>query len=155
MALSPTSSKGASAASAPGYELDYAEATANVTISATSEATATTIVSGAAVTYDGSTVVLIECFVPVIEPNSGAAARAIVPVLYDGATSLGFLAQAINQVAANLQDVPLYAARRLTPSAAAHTYSLRAYATVANASAKCGAAGAGNYQPAFIRITRV
>jgi hypothetical protein len=45
--------------------------------------------------------------------------------------------------------------RRLTPSAATHTYSIRAYTNTGTADMQAGAGGSGAKAPMFIRITRV
>jgi hypothetical protein len=45
--------------------------------------------------------------------------------------------------------------RRLTPTAAAHTYSVRGTVASGTGIAVGGAGGAGNYAPGFIRISRV
>lgn len=138
----------------PGYEFDYAQTTSVATISATTEATANTIVSGAAVSYDGSTVVLIEAFIPEIY-TSTVVTEDLLVCLFDGSTSLGLLMDLrTNDAGRTLWSGTLQ--RRLTPSAASHTYSIRAYVSSANTGgAGGGAGGTGNLLPAFIRQTKV
>ncbi len=150
-------SAGAAAANAwkypPGYEFDYAQITSNASITATTEATANTVVSGNAVTYDGSTIVLIHAFAPLVAPGTGAV--WIRFQLYDGSSSIadtwGYW-----QPASPPEYVPVNLFRRLTPSNASHTYSLRAYQANSNTGTVfAGAGGSGNVVPAFIRITKV
>lgn len=137
----------------PGYELDYVEVTSSPTATATSEATASTIITGSAVTYDGSTIVLIEMFCPWVQNPVGVD---LFVVLYDGSSSIGKISLGNSPDATNfIRPNAFNASRRLTPSAAAHTYSMRAYVTSGTATFGCGAGGSGNYMPAFLRITKI
>ena len=135
----------------PGHEFDYVEKTSDTSITATSAATANTIVTGNAVTYDGSTPVIIEFFTPAIntEPTGGSLCFV---VLYDG-TGIGTLAIQRTPASAN-DDKAAYVRRRLTPSAASHTYSIRAYVSAGTSNVSAGAGGVGVTMPAFIRITK-
>ena len=135
----------------PGFELDYVELTAGVTVSATSEATATTIVSSNAVTFDGATAVIIEVFLP---GDSNAASQQNNFVLYDGASSIGIW-DITNTSASGTLEYAQVLKRKLTPSAAAHTYSVRGYKLVGASSfiIQAGAGGSGNTMPGYIRIT--
>jgi hypothetical protein len=128
------------------------EFTAPVTISATTEAGANTVVTGTAVSYDGSTAIVVEFFAPYLE-TSATSGDIIACWLYDGASSIGLLAM-VRTPAASANRVPCHAHRRLTPSNASHTYSIRASRTSANGSVDAGAGGNGNHMPGFIRITR-
>lgn len=134
-------------------EYDYIEFTAPVAISATTEATANTVVTGSAVAYDGATAIVIEFFAPYY--NQGTATNAIDLVLYDGSSSIGILSSSGADTTTAHRHGPVYASRRLTPSAASHTYSIRAFITGgANGNVQAGAGGNGNWMPGFIRITR-
>jgi len=53
----------------PGYEFDYAEFTSPVTLAGTTEGAATTIVTSNAITYDGSTIVMIQAYIPNLVNN--------------------------------------------------------------------------------------
>ena len=138
----------------PGFQFDYAEFTAAVTITASTEGTAQTIVAGNSVTYDGATAVLIEFFAPTIQANTAGIVRVI---LLDGATSLGWLTNDNRgAIAQNNNYFGPRLARRLTPTAAAHTYTIAAFN---NAGAEttifgAGVGGSGNIVPGFIRITK-
>ena len=149
--LSASSGTAASWKYPPGFELDYVELTAGVTVSATSEATATTIVSSNAVTFDGATAVIIEVF---LVGDSNGASQQNNFVLYDGASSIGIW-DITNTSASGTLEYAQVLKRKLTPSAAAHTYSVRGYKLVGASSfiIQAGAGGSGNTIPGYIRIT--
>lgn len=182
MALSPTSSRGGSglgsvtltgtpaagqaivatgAAAAtwqypPGYQLDYVEITSSVTIAATTDGNnqGTAVIDGNAVTFDGSTVVFIEFFTPFVSMTPGAAGRTAYINLYDGTTDLGRFLEVDGPVNAVNSRAGQYFRRRITPSAAAHTYHVRAWKDAAGdtASVLAGAGGASTVGPAYYRI---
>jgi len=135
----------------PGHEFDYVEKTSSTSVTATTEATANTVVQGAAVTYDGSTTVEIQFFSPYSQPASGG--HNIVFVLYGDGATLGLFG--IHTGGASVERVPVSLRRRLTPSAASHTYSVRAYVDSGTGTVSGGAGGSGSYMPAFIRIVKV
>jgi hypothetical protein len=126
------------------YEYDYAQWTTSVNITATTEATANTIVSGNPVVYDGATIVVIEAFIP--SATKGTTYTQFW--LFDGSSSIGAIG--VCQVAGGTS---LKLETRLTPSAGSHTYSLRGSVDGATGTATGGAGGAGAYRPGFIRIT--
>jgi hypothetical protein len=139
----------------PGHEFDYVEKTSSTSITATSEATADTVVTGSAVTYDGSTAVMVEFFSPSVRPATDAVAdRSVNVTLYDGAASIGIWGQTITP-AQNDDNKPFHLVRRLTPSGAAHTYSVRAYVSGGTGTISGGTGGVTAAMPAFIRITKV
>ena len=70
-------------------ELAYAEITANVNVTAISEATAQTVVTAPAITLDGATPILVEFYSPLVSP---AATAPLFLVLFDGSTAQGFMA---------------------------------------------------------------
>ncbi|MES2211395.1 MAG: hypothetical protein V4515_14625, partial [Chloroflexota bacterium] len=133
----------------PGKEVDYVEITSGVNLTATTEATANTIISSSAIAYDGSTAVLIEFYAPDgFAPNSSGAQTSFV--LYDGSGSIG-LAGIIVYTGGNRLFVPgITIARRLTPSNATHTYSIRGYVDTGTGGIECGAGGSGARLPAFL-----
>lgn len=135
----------------PGTELAYVEFTSPVSVTATTEATANSIVSAGAVSFDGSTRVCIEAFVPYIDPQNTANATTTA-YLYDG-SSIGLWAQIRQPTTAELY-VSLYVRQFLTPSNASHTYSLRATTSSGSAAWNAGAGGSGNIIPGYIRITK-
>lgn len=135
----------------PGYELDYAQITADVTVSGVVGAQ-TTVITGGAVTYDGTTGIVIE--VMLVGVLNGAT-DSVVLELWDGGTSIG-ASPAINTAGSGTQvEWPVTVKKRLTPSAGAHTYTLKAYRTAANGTIKAGTGAAGAVLPSFMRITKV
>lgn len=139
----------------PGYEIDYVEITSPVSVTATSAATADTCITGSAITYDGSTIIMVQFFAPYVTTVAASAAGWLVE-LYDGATNIGAFEQVTSQTSVSILRMGASGSRRLTPSNASHTYSIRMWTTTAGtASFGAGAGGAGNYLPAFIRITKV
>lgn len=141
----------------PGTELDYVQKTTNTSVTATAEASADTVVTGAAVAYDGSTPVIIEFFTGGLIPPSDSVNRALSVFLYDGSSSIGYLTYVQNQgVSGGETDyIPLLARRRITPSAATHTYSIRATVSGNTGSVVAGAGGVGTNPPCYMRITKV
>lgn len=129
---------------APGTELAYGEITANVSITGTTSAAATTVVSSGAVTYDG-TAVVIEFFT-----NDAVRGTSYVGlVLYDGATELGILGYA-----SLTTGQAVMVRRKLTPSAASHTYQIKAYVDAGAGTVRAGTGAAGANMPAFCRVTK-
>lgn len=129
----------------PGYEFDYAENTAGLTVTPTTDATATAYITGNAVTYDGTTRVRVDFFAASSAITSG---QLIVINLYDGSTDLGRVA------AIDALSMSIILTRFLTPSAAAHTYSIRAWKTAGTATLTAGAGGTATYMPSWYRITK-
>jgi hypothetical protein len=127
-------------------EIAYAEITADVTVTATSEASANVVVTAPAVTFDGATVVYVEFQATRVDTAAGANAAVLIN-LWDGSTDLGRLGVALSQTGI---AAPISRARRLTPSAASHTYSIRASQLVGNGAVRAVAPNL----PAFIRIKR-
>lgn len=137
----------------PGYEFDYAQITAGVTVNATTEGSANTVITGNAVSYDGATVVMIEFFAPQVY-STNTANIDLTAVLYDGASSIGQIGW-LRSETTNRGMIAMHCMRRLTPSNAAHTYSIRAFIASGSGAVQAGIAGSGNLVPAFIRITKV
>lgn len=138
-----------------GYEFDYAQITSPVTVTATAEGSATTIVTGNAVSYDGSTVVVLECFFPYATSDATAASDNLVFCLYDGSSSIGRLGFINTVVTAAPSRHPIMLRHRFTPSNASHTYSIRCFSSANNnAAVNVGAGGSGNIMPGYIRITK-
>lgn len=134
-------------------ELAYNEYTSDVTVTATTEATANTVVTASAVTFDGATQAIIEFFTPWADQPATPATLKFW--LYDGSSSIGqtgmYASSSANGGTTSLY-LPVYLSRRLTPSAASHTYSIRASVTSGTGTVHGGAGGAGVLVPGFIRI---
>lgn len=146
---------GAGSSDLAGYEYDYVEKTTNTSITATTEGGADTIVTATAVVFDGTTKIVVDFYCAYAAPDTGAAGRTLILVLYDGASSIGKLAPMATLVSGNQSYITGVHSRRLTPSAASHTYSVRAYVSAGTGTVGAGAGGSGTYMPAFIRITKV
>lgn len=135
-------------------ELDYVEFTGSTNVTATTEGTAATIVSGTSISLNGSTSVVVEYFCPQSKPGSVANGQLIY-LLLDGSTALGQYGIQTSP-AANADYMPVFLARRLaTPSNASHQYIVKAYVTSGTGVVAGGAGGTGVNVPGFIRVTRV
>lgn len=132
----------------PGLELSYKEYTAPVEVTATAEASANEIVAAGEITFDGSTAVWIEFYVPRVDFSS----QVLRLCIFDGANSIGFHEFGNNSVAGFTMGTLLR--RRLTPAAAVKTYSVRGYLAAGAGSVfvRAGAGGAGAFLPGYIRI---
>jgi hypothetical protein len=137
----------------PGYEFDYVEFTSTVSPTATTEATANTVVTGSAVSYDGSTVVIIE-FVCGDAGAPPGANNFMQLWLYDGSSSIGYMGLILNNVVTNTARMPIVLRHRLTPSNASHTYSIRGSVNTGTGQLNAGAGGGGTAMPGYIRITK-
>jgi hypothetical protein len=131
-------------------ELDYAQITANVACNVQSEATAVAVVTGASKTYDG-TKCKIEFWYPKI---IGASAETFTIVLTKDGTAIGQtqVGGATTGVGYNANKVEFFD----TPTAAAHTYGVKAFNSAVDATAAvvAGAGGAGAFLPAWLRVTK-
>lgn len=129
----------------PGDEIDYAQATTGVTVSGTTEGAATTLVTGSAITYDGEPVYL-EFYAPYTDTT------VILRFwLYDGASSTANQIGLINLASGD--HAPVNVKYRFTPSAASHTYGIRASIASGTCLVDAGAGG-GALVPMFLRITK-
>lgn len=142
----------------PGHQYDKVQITSSVNITATTEGTANTVVTANAVTFDGSTEVIIQAWFNSVKAANDAAGRQLVFVLYD---DTGGGAAAVGQVgfirgpSTTANERPTKIERPITPSAASHTYSLRAFVSAGTGVVEAGAGGSGQAAPGFIRITKV
>ena len=135
-----------------GAQLDYAQITASVTgVTASTEATAVTLVSGNSVTYDGSKI-KVEVYVPAVAAASSLWYYRVL--LLRDTTVIGYAAgKSVGGDAAN--GFEFYAAAFDTPAAGAHTYKASAYVqATTNFSFLAGAGGSGNLLPAFLRVSK-
>jgi hypothetical protein len=135
-------------------ELAYAQITAGKTIANTTETAADLVVAAPAVTFDGTTAVLVEVFSPAVVPAAVAGSGLVHIWLYQDGASIGRLALVTNPAGSSMY-VPVHATRRLTPAAGSHTFSFAATQGGGNGTVAAGPGGVGNYMPAYIRITRI
>jgi hypothetical protein len=124
----------------------YQEFNAPVTVSGVF-ATPTTVVTAPAFTADGVQAYWIEFSVPQVNPG---VADFVAFLLYDGATNLGQFATEGASAATDYGGV--LGRVKLTPSAGAHTYSIRAFRGTANGTVNAGPGGSGAWTPGSIRI---
>jgi hypothetical protein len=136
-------------------ELDYKQVTADVTgITATTEAGATTVITGDSVTFDGSRV-KVEFFAPEVAYVAGTGTNKLTVVVLRDTTVIGQAvvlesgSTFINGEGAKVECFD-------TPAAGAHTYAVKAFAaaTGPNYTVKAGAGGSGALVPAFLRVTK-
>jgi hypothetical protein len=146
--LTPTSSRSANVAESDlaGYEFDYAEITANVAVTAVAEATPDDVVALPARVYDGATVILLEFFASAVLKGDGGGT---VLNLWDGAVDLGRFCFFGGGYVGD-QNIPTFVAYRLTPSAASHTYSVKAWRFGADGQVTCAAP----FRPCYLRAVR-
>lgn len=139
----------------PGFELSYTQITSPVSITDTSEATATALISPAAVVFDGSPVIVE--FFGIITCDTAAASDVITVTLFEGATQITRLGSVKSVVAATPNVLAEYMGFRFTPTAASHTYKLCAFAssTTGTPAITAGAGGTNGNPPAFVRFTKV
>lgn len=141
----------ASPSALPGYEFGYDQITSSVTVTATAEASGTTVITCAAHTFDGSPVFAHfytdECVV-------GAGANNFLCVmLFEGATEIGRLGQKFTASAQLSSDMNGWL--RFTPSAGSHTYTVTAFRGGANGTIQAAAGGTAAYPPAFVRFVKI
>lgn len=121
----------------------YVEFTSNVTISATSAATANTVVTAASVTLDGSTMICVEFYAPTLTTTS-----TLLLSLWQDSTDLGLVA-----LISGTTEAPALVRRFLTPSAGAYVYSIRGYRSSANGTVKGSTGGSDTFLAGYVRVT--
>lgn len=132
-------------------EVAYVEFTADVSVTATTVGTANQIVSAGAITYEA--VPHIITFYCARVTNAAVVNHLI---LRDGTTVLGTLQS--NAASSNVGGI--FVPRRLTPTAASHTYNVASWNAAAGTwTYQAGTGGAAGdtttFFPGFIRIHRV
>jgi hypothetical protein len=133
-------------------ELDYVQITSSVNLTATTEGTAHTCITGTSQAY-AAVPTLIEVYTPRLETGTSSGNATII-LLYDGASLIGRIGLT-KTVAAVGFFTPTLMQYRLTPTAATHQYIVKGIVTGGTGVFTAGAGGAGTELPAFLRITRV
>lgn len=137
-------------------ELLYSQIVASVAIpnANNSDANAVMVVNPGNVTYAAKPII-VEFFAPEATAP-GILGGQLLFNLWDSNTDLGRWGQMIN-AGANALGGPVMLRRRLTPTAGAHNYNVRAWVAGAGASGTgtigAGAGGVGVYMPAYLRVT--
>ncbi len=138
----------------PGYEFDYVAKTSDTSITATTEGTADTCITGGSITYDGSTTVVIEAFSPNVRPDTGAAGRNIRIAILEDATVVGHAVVQTN--ASGTFATPVTLRVRRTPASGAKVMYIKAWVSAGTGTFGGGAGGSDtSYVAAFLRITKV
>jgi hypothetical protein len=131
---------------APGYELSYDQITSNASLTSTTEAGANTAITSTSVTYDGSTVAMVDVYVP----NMNTANSTGLGLWLDGTEQFGHI-WAVNAAG----DTGMIEFKvRVTLSAGSHTLTVRGWDTggTGTLNAGTGTAGANSYPPAYVRV---
>ena len=137
---------------APGglVELGYVEKTTNVTVTATTSGSANSVIGPLTVVCDGSPV-LVEMYSWGVFPNTSTANPWIsLGMKYDGTRQNGHFGY-YQQQGTGYGIVPVYIARRFTPSSGSHTFEIDAYVNTGTG-AVLGDTG-GN--PMYLRVSKI
>lgn len=132
-------------------ELSSTPFTSPVVISASTEATANTIVTAPSLSFDGAIVIAIKFVCPGLLAGGSATGTAHITLFEDG-VSLGDLYR--GQLGSS-EASACFAAVRRTPAAGAHVYSVRGYRSSANFTVQAGPGGPGAILPGYLDIERV
>lgn len=139
------------AAVAPGTQLDFEEITSSQSpVTATTEGTSVSAITGNSVSYDGSRV-KIEFWAPGVNWSSGPV--IITGVFFRDTTPLGqwIIADISTNVGGrNMTPGVLFD----TPGSGSHTYAVKTFVTGNSAFVRAGTGGTGNDSPAFLRVTK-
>lgn len=131
--------------------LDYVQNVAgNTVISATTEGTAHTLITGTSQAY-AAVATVIETYWPRVN-FAAVAGTSVIWLLYDGATILGRLAVESNPSGGTLIK-SFRGSYRLTPTAATHQYIVKAYRQNNNCSVDTGAGGTGVELPGYMMVS--
>lgn len=138
-------SGGSTGSGSAGFEIGYDQITSPVSVTATTEAAGTTVISCAAHTFDGSAV-----FVTFFAASVSGGGACNVS-LFEASTQITELADSNPGASGN----PITGMFRFTPTAGSHTYTVTAFRTVSNATIQAGSGGTAGFPPCFIRFTKV
>lgn len=131
----------------PGQEFDYAQITASPAgITATTEATSQSVITGGDVYYDGSRV-KVSLFVPKLTASASLSATFVV---YRDSTVIGQVFGGTVNTTLEGTEFTLFD----TPAAGAHTYAVKAFVSAGTLTVNAGAGGSGNLLPGWLRVTK-
>lgn len=128
-----------------------ATATSNVTVSSTTEGTPTSVLSLGSQTY-AAVPITIEFYCP--GATNSAAGGGIIGELWEDGSYLCRFFDWRNDSGGGDGICPIYAVQRITPSAASHTYEVRAFRAGSGTSvltAGAGTGGTGIYSPMLLQ----
>jgi hypothetical protein len=138
----------------PGTEIGYDAITSPVAITGSAASAATTCITAAAHTFDGSPV-MMEIYCPLLTTPSAASGNLAAIGLAEGSTVSTFT-ELVTTAAVSLK-VPVIFKVRFTPSLGSHTYKVVAWAsnTTGSPTFEAGAGSGTALPPAYIRFTKV
>lgn len=146
--LAQGASASASANASP--EISYSEKVSAFTTTAVTEGTAVAVVDSVAATYDGSPV-LVHFYSPAVYHS--VALAEVIFTLWEGASVKGIIGRVVSDAASDGDAASLW--YRFTPSAASHTYTIKAHGNVAGTcTVQAGAGGSGTFFQMFLRVTK-
>jgi hypothetical protein len=135
-------------------DIAYVEFTSNVSVTATTAATANQVVSAGSVTFDGATTIWVEFYAYAVQAPAVAGA-AVALDFWDGGTDLG-IAGDYTGAAAVVSGGPVLLRRKVTPPVGAQAFTVRAWLAAGSGTGTvaAGAGGAGVGLPGYIRIVK-
>jgi len=137
-----------------GSELAYAEGTSNITITATSASSPTTIIAAPAATISGK--IRVEFYAKILLFNDPAIVLGFE--LWEGTTArIGEIAtfgHLYNSGSAAGVVIPCYVSKVFTPSAGSHTFTVRgSRGSTGDCTVFAGDGTPGNHPPTWIRVS--
>lgn len=137
-----------------GTIVAYQEFTSVINVASTTESSGTTIVTAPAFTADGTSSYWIEFYADVSTPTTGAGSFTICSI-FEGATQIGRITDLRSPTAGQVQQTQI-GRRKLTPTAASHTYSITAFSssTTGTPQVIAGAGGTSTFVPGYICIEK-
>lgn len=123
-------------------------ATSDKTVTATTEATASTIVSAVAFTPNGTSDYLIECTWPRVKGNSGNVTKGVL--LRDATVLCQWLLGADPE-----QQGGTFRFIDAAPAAVSSTYTWKAFVSGDTTTVNGGAGGTGNFAPLLITVSKI
>jgi hypothetical protein len=134
----------------PGHVFDYVTRSTDLTLTAVE----TDWITGNSVTYDGATLVRIECFCAAVDESGSANTMLALVRLYDGVSAVNRI---FDERGTNTFQTTALGVVYLTPTAGAHTFKVTAVSggvgTVILHGGTVGG-GSGTYGPPYLRITK-
>lgn len=106
-------------------EVSYVAISGSISLTATTEAAATSIVDAAPIVCNGADAYWIEFYAPYFVPPSSAGFYSYFP-LFDNGVSIGYLGL-FETPASGADYKPLFMKRRIVPTAGTHTFGIRGF----------------------------
>ncbi len=141
---------------ASGYsEYVYAAVTASVSVTNTTESASTTIIAASNTSF-AAVPVMVSFFAPKVKLPTGTAGDNMTISLFEGSTQLAELAYLQTPAVTSADYVSVHGMYRFTPTAATHTYSVKAFVNVTTGTPAIvgGPGGTGALAPMFLRIVK-